>query len=162
MNNKILLTIGGLLILLGFVRPNLSDFSLPWQNNTVNKVIIEKPKENLLDKCFDVIKALKVNNDRKIDGVKLSELANDLAVLIELDGEDEVIKTTEEIRQANSLVGLMLRLNIKGKYPVLAKASQDLIVAAIGDDSVALDNNLRKSAAEAFRALAWAYNEGSK
>lgn len=165
MNNKTLLVIASILIGIGLIKPNLDNFSLPWnnKNDVINRTTIDRPKDNnLLDKTARIIEALQSHKDRKIDGVKLANLYNDLAILIELDAENEVIKTTEEIRQANSLAGLMLKLNIKDKYPNLAKANQDLIVAAIGDDSVTLDANLRKSAVEGFRALAWACNEGSK
>ena len=47
---------------------------------------------------------------------------------MELDGEDLVIKNTDEIRQANSIAGVMLRLDIKGKYPDLAKEANRYIV----------------------------------
>jgi hypothetical protein len=85
-----------------------------------------------------------------------------ISTLISLDGENEAIKNTEEIRQSNKLIGPMLKLDIKGKYPELAKASQDLIVSVIGDDVLLLDKDLRIKASEAFKALAWAYNEGAK
>jgi hypothetical protein len=86
----------------------------------------------------------------------------DLATLIELDGEDEVIRTTEEVRQANSLTGLMLRMNIKDKYKELSKSLNDVIVVGIGEDIIPLDADLRAKAAESFRALAWACSEGAK
>ena len=73
-----------------------------------------------------------------------------------------VIKNTEEIRQANSLAGTMLRLDIKGKYPNLAKEATEVIVASIGDDNINLSPELRTKAADGFNALAWAYNEASK
>jgi hypothetical protein len=79
-----------------------------------------------------------------------------------LDGEDAVIKTTDEVRQANSLSGVMLKLDMKGKYKDLASSCNSVIQAAIGDDSVLLDKDLRAKAADGFKALAWACNEGSK
>lgn len=85
-----------------------------------------------------------------------------MATLIELDGEDKVITDTLTIREANSLSGKMLRLNIKDKYPNLAEAAKDVIVAGIGDQDVALTPELRKKAAESFRALSWAFYQGSK
>jgi hypothetical protein len=85
-----------------------------------------------------------------------------MATLISLDGEDLVIRNTEEIRQANSLSGLMLKLDMKGKYPDLANAAKDLIVTAVGDDNVDLDKELRNNAVLGFKALAWACNEGAK
>ena len=56
----------------------------------------------------------------------------------------------------------MLKLDIKGKYPKLAKAAEGLVIASIGDDSVMLDDKLRQGAADGFKALAWACYEGSK
>ena len=56
----------------------------------------------------------------------------------------------------------MLRLNIKDKYPNLAEAAESLIVSAIGDDDVSLSEELRSKSAEAFRALSWAFYQGSK
>ena len=105
---------------------------------------------------------LKSTNGSKRDFKKLRDLYIDLAKLVELDGEDEVVKSTEDIRQANSLAGVMLRLDIKGKYPDLAKEIKEVIVAAIGDDQIPLSKELRPKAVDGFNALAWAMNEGSK
>ena len=72
----------------------------------------------LRDKCKlvkDIFEASS-SKDKKQDARRLSDLCMDLATLVELDGDQEVVKTTEEIRQANSLSGAMLRMNIKGKY----------------------------------------------
>lgn len=167
MNSKnltLLIAVG--LILLGLFKP---DFS-----NVINKpkppvvivdeLAVEKPSdEGLLAKCDAVISALKNGpSDRVIDGKKLAYLYMDMAKLIELDGTDVVIKNTEEIRQANSLSGMMLKLDLQGKYPELKKAAQDLVVTAVGDDHVDLDADLRANAVTGFKALAWACNEGSK
>ena len=98
----------------------------------------------------------------KSDAKRLRDLYLDLAKLVELDGENEVVKSTEEIRQANSLAGVMLRLDIKGKYPDLAKEAKEVVVAAIGDDQILLSKELRAKAVEGLNALAWACNLGSK
>ncbi len=163
MNNKVLLGIGVVLLLLGFFKPNLN-FPISNPNPDAVIVVVTPPQDKeLKDKCQSVIDVLSSGpKDRKKDGVRLSDLYMDLATLMELDGEDEVVKTTEEVRQANSLCGAMLRMNIKGKYPGLADAAQTVIINQIGNDMVPLDSDLRKKSAEAFRALAWACNEGSK
>ena len=105
---------------------------------------------------------LKKNSDRKYDGLRLASLYNDLATLISLDNEDMVVKNTEEVRQANKLAGVMLKLDIKGKYPELAKATNSVIVASLGDDSLMLDDKLRQQAVDGFKAFAWACLEGTK
>jgi hypothetical protein len=56
----------------------------------------------------------------------------------------------------------MLKLDIKGKYPNLAKESKEVVVASIGDDKILLSKELRVKAVEGLNALAWAFNEGSK
>lgn len=162
MNKKLLLAVGLLLLGIGIFKPNLSIPINKPDNHTI--VIVTPPSDkDLRELCKPVIDALqKGSNDRNADGKRLSELYFDLATLIELDGENEVIKTTEEIRQANSLGGLMLRMNIKGKYPDLVGAAQQLLSKTIGDDMVPLDKELRAKAVETFRALSWATNEGSK
>lgn len=165
MNNKTLLAVGVALIAIGLFKPNLSN----WINTggTITRpsiVIIEKPSDKDLEiMALKVVDALKAGGpSRKIDGTRLAELYNDLATLISLDGEDMVIKNTEEIRQSNSLAGLMLKMDMKGKYPDLAKSCSNLIVSVIGDDSVPLTDALRTKSVEGFRALSWACNEGSK
>ena len=163
MNNKTLLIIGGILLVIGLVKPN---FNLPFDNpQPVNNIVIVSPPADseLKSKCELVINALRNgSSDRKQDGKRLSELCTDLAVLVGLDEENEVIKTTEEIRQANSLSGLMLRINLKNKYDGLSEAAQSVLVSQIGDDIVPLDQSLRNKAVDAFMGLAWAFNEGSK
>lgn len=159
MNKNIILIIAGLLIAIGLLRPNFESFVNP---NPVDSVVLVEPKDEYKEFVSVIVKALSVDGDRKVDGKRLSSMANDVATLIALDGENEVIKNTEEIRQINKLIGPMLKLDIKGKYPELAKASQNLIVSAIGDDAVVLDKELRIKSSEAFMALAWAYNEGAK
>jgi hypothetical protein len=94
--------------------------------------------------------------------LRLAYLYNDMATLVGLDGDSEVIKNTEEIRQANRLAGLMLRLDIKGKYEDLPEAAQALVLTAIGDDNVLLNKDLRDKAVEGFKALSWACLQGSK
>jgi hypothetical protein len=162
-SKKLLLLLAGALIVIGLLKPDLGNF-LP-NKPVVEKIVVVTPpqEKELRDKCKLVIDAL-VNgsSDRKKDGVRLSELYMDLSTLIELDGEDQVIKTTEEIRQANSLSGVMLRLDIKGKYPGLSDATQAIIASQIGNDIIPLDADLRTKAVDAFKALSWACNEGSK
>lgn len=164
--NKILLIIATILIGLGVFKPNLSNLTInrPSVYNLENYVIDAPADSDLLNKAL-VVKDIFLSSDdstRKSDCLKLSALYSDLAVLIELDNEDEVIKDTATIRETNSLCGKMLKLDIKDKYLNLPQASKDVIVTAIGDEDVLLDETLRKKAAEGFRALSWACYEGSK
>lgn len=164
MNNKVILAVAAVLILVGFLKPDISSIINNSTRDRVDVIEVVKPtNKSLLDACFDVIKALKGGpSSRSTDAKRLSSLYSDIATLIELDGEDEIIKTTDDVRQANSMAGVMLRLDMKDKYKDLANSCNSVITAAIGDDSVLLDKDLRAKAADGFKALAWACNEGSK
>lgn len=159
----ILLVCGALLVLVGLIKPDLSKL-IPSNNNPTNSVVIETPMDsNIRAQADELVALLKsFGSDVKGDALRLRDLYLDLATLISLDGTDQVVKNTEEIRQANSLAGMMLRLDIKDKYSNLAKEAKDVIVSAIGDDQVLLSAELRAKAVEGFKALAWACNEGSK
>lgn len=118
--------------------------------------------ENVKKEAQEVVDLLRKSSGNKNEYKKLRDLSLDIGQLIKLDGEDMVIKNTDEIRQANSLSGIMLRLDVKGKYANLAKEAKEVIVASIGDDNVNLTPELRAKAVDGFNALAWAYNEASK
>lgn len=170
MNSKTLtLIIAGLLIFIGIVKPDLSGWlnkpkPEPTPVNIVETLKVEKPSDPaILEKCDVVIKALKAGpKSRNVDAKKLAALYLDIATLVELDGEDLVVRNTDEIRQANSISGAMLRLDMKGKYPDLGKACEDLVVTAVGADNVALDAELRSKAVLGFKALAWACYTGAE
>lgn len=165
MNSKnLILIVAAILIFVGLFKPDFSNLIINRPSNNDTAVVVEKPSnQDILDECDKVIKALKGGpSSRASDGKRLASLYSDMATLISLDGDDLVIKDTEEIRQANKLSGLMLRLDIKGKYPDLPEAAKNLIVACIGDDHVLLDEKLRAGAVDGFKALAWSCMEGSK
>lgn len=166
MNNnltKVLLVIGGLLVVWGLVGNKIS--TVINTNNPVSIDVMEllPPTDPAVKKEADeVVNLVKSYSGSKSDFKRLRNLMLDLGRLVELDGEDEVVKNTDEIRQANSISGPMLRLDMKNKYKDLKKESQDVIIASIGDDNVSLSKELRPKAVDGFNALAWAYNEGSK
>jgi len=160
--NLFLLLLAALLIVVGLLKPDLSQLSLDWLKPKSVEVVVEKPSAELVKNSQPVIQALKAHSNRKKDAIELAKLYRDLAILIELDNEDTVIKNTEEIRQANSLSGTMLKLNVKNKYPDLKEASYKFIVSVIGDDIVPLDDELRNKSVQAFKALSWACYEGAK
>lgn len=161
-DNRIVLIIAGLLIVVGLTKFDISSI-FPAPSRGVDVMELTSPTDdNVKKEAQEVIDLLKQSGGDKNDFRKLRDLNLDLARLIELDGEDTVIKTTENIRQANSISGVMLRLDMKDKYKDLAKESKDVIVAAIGDDDVALTDDLRNKAVDSFNGLAWAYNEASK
>jgi hypothetical protein len=160
-DKKVLLALGGLLILLGLLKPEFSNVLNP-RPSVVDVLELPTPTDEVVKKEADDVVLVLKESGAKVDAKRLRDLYLDLAKLVELDGEDEVVKSTEEIRQANSLAGVMLRLDIKGKYPDLAKEAKEVVVASIGDDQILLSKELRVKAVEGLNALAWACNLGSK
>jgi len=158
---NVLLGLAALLIVIGLLKPEFSNILSP-RPSVVDVLELPAPTDEAVKKEADDVVVLVKESGAKGDAKRLRDLYLDLAKLVELDGEDEVIKSTEEIRQANSLAGVMLRLDIKGKYPNLAKESKEVVVAAIGDDQILLSKELRTKAVEGLNALAWAFNMGSK
>lgn len=100
------------------------------------------------------------SSDRSFDAYRLAEVYKDIAVLVEVD--ENIIKTTEALRQANILTAKILRIDLTGKYPGLADAANDLFTSYVTSDAVSLDEDLRAKSVDAFNALAWACLEGSK
>lgn len=164
MNKTILLVIAMILLVIGLFKPSFIDVFNPKPSPSVvvDDSELPKPSAELIKKSTDIIKALSVSPERKIDGKKLASLYKDIAELIALDGENELITNTDEIRQANKLAGVMLKLDIKNKYPDLPESAQAMIVSVVGDDQIPLTTELRAKAIDSFMALAWACNEGSK
>ena len=165
MNTKtLLLGLAFVLIAVGLFKPDFGSLINRPQPVVVDVEEISAPvREGLKTKADEVVRILKEGDaDRKTDGKRLSNLYIDLATLVSLDGEDQIIKSTEEIRQSNRLAGTMLKLDMKNKYPKLAEACKAVMVEAIGDDNILLDANLRQNAEEGFKALAWACQQGAK
>lgn len=167
MQNKLLLAVGVVLLAIGIFKPDLSAINKisPAPACAIENYVTDAPSDSeLLEKARVVTGVVKSSDDstRKSDCLKLSALYSDIATLVELDGADKVVKDTAAIREVNSIAGKMLRLNIKDKYDGLAEAAKDLIVTAIGEDDVVLDDEAREKSIEAFRALSWAFYEGSK
>ena len=161
MKDKLLLGIGAILILLALTKPDLTN--LLEHNASVNRVVIEQidsESQALVQPIVDILK--NGSDDRKEDGKRLASLYSDMAVLIQLDGDDQVVSNTEEIKETNALAGKMLKLNLKDKYPNLALECSNYVMKMIGNDNITLDSELRTKAVQAFRSLAWACNEGSK
>jgi hypothetical protein len=159
---NILLGLAGLLIVIGLLKPEFSNILGPNKPVSVDVLELSEPTDQSVKKEADDVVLVLKEAGAKSDAKRLRDLYIDLAKLVELDGENEVVKNTEEIRQANSLAGVMLRLDIKGKYPDLAKETKEVVVAAIGDDQILLSKDLRAKAVEGLNALAWACNQGSK
>ena len=167
MQNKVLLAIGILLLATGIFKPDINVLKkvAPSPACSIESYVTDAPSDSiLLEKAKAIIDIVESSDDstRKNDCLKLSALYADIATLVEMDGSDRVVKDTASIREVNSIAGKMLRLNIKDKYEGLSEAAKDLVVTAIGEDDIMLDEDARENSVKAFRALSWAFYEGSK
>ena len=160
--SHIVLLFGVVLITVGLLKPDLSSVIPNKIPVSVDVLELSEPKDKVLKKEAEEVLSLMKKVGDKSDTKKLRDLYIDLSTLVSLDNDEEVIKNTDEIRQSNSLAGVMLRLDIKDKYKDLGKETNDVIVAAIGDDSIVLSKELRLKAVDGFNALAWALNEARK
>jgi len=164
-NKKIVLIIGIGLIAIGLFKPDLSNI-LPTPNRVTETSVLqlEQPSDPAIQEaCDQVIQILRSGpSSRKQDGTRLASLYCDLASLISLDGDEQSIKSTLEIREANKLAGKLCHLNLKDKYDGLSEAANGVLIAALGDDDAVLDASLRQRAVSVFRNLAWACVEGAK
>lgn len=162
---NVILALAVVLIFCGIFKPKFNGWTPSGPVlNTIEITVVDPPVDVDLKLRADSVVAslLSGSSDRTVDGKRLSALYYDLATLVGLDGINQVVKTTEDIRQANVLSGNMLKLDIKDKYKDLGKNSNELLVFCIGSDNVMLSPELRTQAVSAFKALSWACNEGSK
>lgn len=158
MNKNIVLLIALVLLAIGIFKPAflVNDSRVP-----IDTISVVQPKDDaMIEACKELSDIL--SKGSSVEAIRLASLYSDIANLISLDEKNEVIKNTEEIRQANILSGILLQLNIKGKYAGLADAANKIVVLGIGDDELILDKELRSKAVETFKILAWACKEGSK
>jgi hypothetical protein len=166
MKNPFLLIVAICLISLGLFGSNsISNISIVPSNQITDNYVIDAPKDPiLLEKSNIVVEILQKSsaNNKTNDCLRLSSLYADLATLISLSDNDQIVKDTVTIREANILAGKMLKLNISDKYPNLAEATNNLVVSSIGDEDVGLDSKLREKAINSFKALSWAFYKGSK
>jgi hypothetical protein len=159
------LVLGVLLLGYGFIEPvitkNLNPVPVSVTRDFTDLKAPEDPKT--LELCRGVIKTFVDSGSptRKSDALKLASLYLDLSNLISLSGEEEVIKNTLEVREANRIAGFMLKTTLVGKYKDLSSKTNDVVMNGLGDDDIALSKEVREIAVKTFRDLSWACYQGS-
>lgn len=165
MNNKPLLILALVLIVIGLSRHSSISFPVVKPSPVAvptETLKIDAPQDEELKTLAEGVRdALKSgDSDRSADGVRLANLYRDMSILIELD--EDIIKSTGAITEANVMSAKLLKIDLRGKYPGLAEACDKLLMAHVSDKSVVMDSKLREKAVEAFQALAWGCLEGAK
>lgn len=161
--DKILLCLGAILVLGALLKPDLSslpNFNIGGGSSVVELDPVDSETQTKVKSVIDVIK--NGPSSRKQDGVRLASLFHDMSTLVAVDGDTSIIKSTNDIRNAVSLVGDMLRMNISSKYEDFEKETTEFVQSMIGTEDIMLDSDTRAEAVKAFQALAWACLQGSK
>ena len=95
------------------------------------------------------------------DAARIQAVYTAMANVLEKDTEG-IIKSTEDVRQANGLVGrLAYGTELKGKYPGLATAVDNEIIRAIGRQRVELSSDMKAKCVQAFRDIARGASEAN-
>tara|TARA_R100000152_G_C6671593_1_gene107770 strand:- start:34 stop:531 length:498 start_codon:yes stop_codon:yes gene_type:complete len=162
--DKILLVIGCVLLFIGINKPEFKWPSIPTPS-VVDTITIDEPKDSDLKKLAEDVRDCFLTSNsstRSSDALILANLYKDIARLISLEKTEEIVTSTETIRQVNVLCGSMLDLDIRGKYYGLGEAAEKLVTSTIGQENVKMTEELRAKSVDCFNALAWACSEGSK
>jgi len=163
--NNLVLILAGTLVLIGLVKPDFSNL-LPNKPVVVENETLSAPVSDgvkaVAEKITKIFKESSAK-DKKIKGQRFKSLMIDLAKLIKLDSEKEVIKSTKELRFANAVAGNMSDLDMKGEFVDLAKTCTEVIAVSLGGtEDILLTPELREKGGDGFLAIAWAVEQGLK
>jgi hypothetical protein len=164
--NNLVLILAGTLVLIGLVKPDFSNL-LPNNRPAVieNEVLAAPASDEVKAVAEKITKIFKESSakDKKIKGQRFKSLMIDLAKLIKLDSEKEVIKSTKELRFANAVAGNMSDLDMKGEFVDLAKTCTEVTTVSLGGtEDILLTPELREKGGDGFLAIAWAVEQGLK
>jgi hypothetical protein len=163
--NNLILILAGTLVLIGLVKPDFSNL-LPGKPVVVENEALAAPASDevkaVAEKITKIFKESSAK-DKKFKGQRFKSLMIDLAKLIKLDSEKEVIKSTKELRFANAVAGNMSDLDMKGEFVDLAKTCTEVITVSLGGtEDILLTPELREKGGDGFLAIAWAVEQGLK
>ena len=163
--NNLVLILAGTLVLIGLVKPDFSNL-LPNKPAVVENEALTAPASDevrvVAEKITKIFKESSAK-DKKIKGQRFKSLMVDLAKLIKLDGEKEVVKSTKELRFANAVAGNMSDLDMRGEFVDLAKTCTEVVAASLGGtEDILLTPELREKGGDGFLAIAWAVEQGLK
>ena len=120
------------------------------------------PSVNIVEPSLpykDVVKEIVAVDIEKEDAQQISDFFSELASVIENDVE--LIKTTKNFRDFNSLAGGLnfAGLELKDKYPSLGEHIDQSIIDSIGKENNPLSPEKRSDLVECLRAVAWAVHQ---
>lgn len=164
--DKVVLILAGALVLIGLLKPDFSNLIPSNRPVAVETETLQAPisadVKAVAEKVTKIFKE-STAKDKKVKGQRFKSLMIDLAKLIKLDGEREIVKSTKELRLANSIAGRMSDLDMKGEFTDLAKTCTEVLVASLGGtEDILLTPELREKGGDGFLAIAWAVEQGLK
>jgi hypothetical protein len=121
-------------------------------------VVVKEPSVEMKTQVRQVTKV--ASQMSAIDRMWLNYIYINAAKVVEADGLDSVITTTEGLRAVH--VGILKFIwkgmagNPPEKYEGLRSAIEQVFVSTMGDDRRTLTPDLRRKACEMFDAIAWA------
>lgn len=164
--DKVVLILAGALVLIGLFKPDFSNLIPSNRPVAVETETLQTPVstdvKTVAEKVTKIFKE-STAKDKKVKGQRFKSLMIDLAKLIKLDGEREIVKSTKELRLANSIAGRMSDLDMKGEFTDLAKTCTEVLAASLGGtEDILLTPELREKGGDGFLAIAWAVEQGLK
>lgn len=164
--DKVVLILAGALVLIGLLKPDFSNLIPSNRPVAIETETLQAPVSTdvkaIAEKVTKIFKE-STAKDKKVKGQRFKSLMIDLAKLIKLDGEREIVKSTKELRLANSIAGRMSDLDMKGEFTDLAKTCTEVLAASLGGtEDILLTPELREKGGDGFLAIAWAVEQGLK
>lgn len=130
------------------------------RTGSVTRTEIQEPSKTMRDVVLPVAKAARSMN--AIDRLWLQGIYLNCARVVAADGmvSEPTMTTTDGLRAVHvavlNYVWKGLAQNSPNKYPGLAEAIDSAINSVLSDDARPLTPELRDSAVEVYRAIAWA------
>lgn len=163
-NNPLPLIIGAVVLAIAlYVLQNPDAF--PWP--TPSPPIPPGPNVVIPESCRSGIESIRSMTFESKDAAELSKYFVAFAKTVDSDTQN-LIDSAETIRLLNMWSGKMhlIEQNLYGKYPGLSDRVDDVIATSIGSkrtttgfEPVTIDENKKRTLAQAFRAIAWAVQQ---
>lgn len=162
MNDQNKLVIAIALVAVGLIWPKLkstiSNVDLPKTTSSVVNVDFEVMPEptDALKKTVEGLSSLVTGSpDAENDKIRLAQFYAQLSNVVR--NEPGFITSTGQFRSYNAIVGQInfAGISLKGKYTGLGAKVDQIIMGAIGNENVSLDDAKRKALADVLGAISW-------
>tara|TARA_R110001592_G_scaffold49100_3_gene153527 strand:+ start:111 stop:563 length:453 start_codon:yes stop_codon:yes gene_type:complete len=149
MNKNISLVLGCLLILAGFFWGTIKNV-IPKMPDSVPAIVIQKPKESLINQWSPVSQSINDNNDKLVLCLFNKEFAGRIL------GYDATAQEVNDVYvfSAKEVFGDSL----KGKYEDLSSSTKNAMVGILGKENHDIAETEKIDLSETFMGFAWCLN----